>query len=369
MIGFGSSADFLFVPDKDYFVSAYFDGKRFSVSTHTETHALYENDQIVREWRDLPAPGSACVKGTVQCDVPLEGITITIEGPETRRASTDQKGEFRLDGLKPGDYTLTAILPQYLQPLEAVKIALSDQTSANVRVYATYDGRVSGTVIDQAGKPARGLYLQLKPAVGGNTVEFDKSAFSGADGSFRFESLPPGEYVLGASLSGPINSDSGVGKEIVYPPSYYAGASNAQSATRIKLGVSQHVQDIEFRLLPPISNDTVAQSVIVRWPDGRVAAGANISVVDLMWPYSGTSYGLPTDSSGRTLLRVRKNQTYELYAYANRGYDGQSCAAPVTVVAKGELRPLEFVLKYDFGNCTSSNLRRLGLLPARDKAK
>ncbi len=57
-------------------------------------------------------------------------------------------------------------------------------------------GTIDGRVLDTEGQPLPGVLVRLTSALG------EKTATTGADGSFRFGLLGPGDYVLSASLEG-----------------------------------------------------------------------------------------------------------------------------------------------------------------------
>jgi outer membrane receptor protein involved in Fe transport len=71
---------------------------------------------------------------------------------------------------------------------------------ASVFVYSQSKdtGAIVGTTLDEEGAPLPGVTVMLKsPQLMG-----DRIAITGADGSFRFPALPPGDYVATAELSG-----------------------------------------------------------------------------------------------------------------------------------------------------------------------
>jgi Carboxypeptidase regulatory-like domain len=146
--------------------------------------------------------------------------------PTGRSASTNDIGEFRIFGLSPGQYYISATLrdfsfgdsddrsgyaptyyPGTANPAEAQRIkvdlgqALSD---VNIALVATRTARVSGSVVDADGRPVTTGGVMVMPRGSGGM--FFGPAGNGMirpDGTFSVSGLPPGDYMLRANVGMP----------------------------------------------------------------------------------------------------------------------------------------------------------------------
>jgi protocatechuate 3,4-dioxygenase beta subunit len=144
--------------------------------------------------------------------------------PSGRSSSTNDAGEFRIFGLAPGQYYLSAVLrnmmfgsdsddrsgyaPTYFpgtaNPAEAQRIRVDlGQTLSDVIIAlaTTRTAKASGTVTDAQGRPLASGMVMAMPR--GNTGMFFGPTGNGPirpDGTFVVPSLPPGEYLLRANV-------------------------------------------------------------------------------------------------------------------------------------------------------------------------
>ncbi len=145
--------------------------------------------------------------------------------PSGRPSSTNDIGEFRLFGLAPGQYYISAVMlnrtfgadsdervgyaPTYFpgtpNPAEAQRVrldlgqALSD---VNITLATTRTAKVSGIVLDSEGRVVSSGFVMALPR-GGNSILFFGPSGNGPirpDGTFVLNGLAPGEYRLRARL-------------------------------------------------------------------------------------------------------------------------------------------------------------------------
>jgi hypothetical protein len=146
-------------------------------------------------------------------------------------ANTDDLGQYRIYGVRPGHIVLLAIpggpgnsargsahggiyspefYPGTQDPSQATELearAGDTLTDVNFTLNPVVPGRISGKLIDGAsGEPETGAFVYLQWGGSG----FDRmgiGAFGSTtvapDGSFQITGVPPGSYVLGASTQGP----------------------------------------------------------------------------------------------------------------------------------------------------------------------
>ncbi len=141
---------------------------------------------------------------------------------QNSRDTTDDQGQFRLFGLPPGDYIVSAnfraggevtdsiaepsgYAPTYfpgtvnISEAQRVRVDISqEQTSVNFALVATRLVRLSGTVLDSQGAPVTAGAVMLMPAEG---AQGPAGMLAGGErldrtGAFRINNVAPGRYVL-----------------------------------------------------------------------------------------------------------------------------------------------------------------------------
>ena len=144
---------------------------------------------------------------------------------------TDDSGRYRLIGVKPGSYLVAATVrgavgagdsvqgyttvyhPGTLGALLAAPITVTagaDRDNVNLAVLPASTAVVSGSAADASGRPFAGR-LSLSPARASGVPVVDTwLAAPGADGTFAFRHVPPGEYVVKAAGHEPISPQFGV---------------------------------------------------------------------------------------------------------------------------------------------------------------
>ena len=145
-----------------------------------------------------------------------------MSGPTTM---TNDLGEYRLFGLMPGQYFVSATLrsnvfgpdsnertayaptlyPGTGNPIEAQRLAVAPgQTIAgiNMTLLPVTASRISGTVLDTRGQPMSGAFVNVMYRLGIAPMGGVSSAQARPDGTFSIGGLPPGDYTLRASVIG-----------------------------------------------------------------------------------------------------------------------------------------------------------------------
>ncbi|HEV3057948.1 MAG TPA: carboxypeptidase-like regulatory domain-containing protein [Vicinamibacterales bacterium] len=134
---------------------------------------------------------------------------------------TDDLGRFRLHGLPPGRYVVsasvsevgTAEVPGYARAYypstsnaadaQFVSVGLSqDITGIDIPLSRAPTARVAGRLIDAAGAPATGGSLNLLPSQGASSaIGVPLGARIQPDGQFEFPNVAPGQYVVQSARS------------------------------------------------------------------------------------------------------------------------------------------------------------------------
>ena len=255
---------------------------------------------------------------------PMAGVRITAQNAKRQhKAVTAADGYYRIRGAPPGKYTVTIFWPEGYGPVYSsgrsqAKIELTAEAcGVEVNFETQVDGRIGGRVFDVNGKPARQLQVSLvtleSSAKGMSLVE-GFSDFTEEDGSYLFDGLQPGKYLVGISITDPPDSHT------PYATLYYPQSSDRTQARVFDLSFGQKVKDIDFRLPSKLPEVTVSGVVVDSV--GRAVAEANVYVYDeedltrMLW----FSQNLKTDKQGQFTFRCFKGRRYRLHAWKAQDY-------------------------------------------------
>jgi protocatechuate 3,4-dioxygenase beta subunit len=141
---------------------------------------------------------------------------------------TDDRGEYRVYGLQPGEYLVSArtrqfgapvtpggagreraegLLPTYypgttrVADAQAVRVAAGQEVAAHFAATPGRLVRISGTAFNSSGQPARGMNVFLGVETSNSSGQINGGAVA-ADGSFNVANVPPGNYVLRIRVPG-----------------------------------------------------------------------------------------------------------------------------------------------------------------------
>jgi protocatechuate 3,4-dioxygenase beta subunit len=154
---------------------------------------------------------------------PFKGRRSLVSPPGPSYTLTNDLGRYRLSGVPPGRYLISAVVgqptpargpvadwPGYARtyfpgtPLanEAQQIEIAadqDVLNADIALIRERGARITGTAYTAAGTPLQGQVSLAQSVRSGALSTPPLSVRTGADGRFAFEHLAPGEYVLQAS--------------------------------------------------------------------------------------------------------------------------------------------------------------------------
>jgi len=151
----------------------------------------------------------ATKKGSVSGVVTDEQDGTIIEGAEvslgTKATESDDEGEFLLEGLPVGDWTLIIKVNGYSPQTKTVLVEEDKETELEVKMVSTEAGGIKGILTDQkTGHPVQEAIIK----VGEDSVE------TAGDGSFQITGLPSGEWDIFAEKAGYAET----GDEIIVEP-------------------------------------------------------------------------------------------------------------------------------------------------------
>src|SRR5437762_4194628 len=222
----------------EYRVSAAKTG--YSTREFGQRHAFEHGDVIVlsarerRDHVDIALSRSAAVEGRIvdENNEPIDRTTmsalqvrykggrrqlVAVPGVLPRR--TNELGRYRVYGLPPGDYFISAeaaargdnepaeyattYFPGAALPEAArvVRVGFEDVAGVDFALAPVTTCRITGRTITSAGVPCQGG-IQMRPSRRSGAIAADEvGARSLPDGSFEFTNVAPGEYVLYAFSS------------------------------------------------------------------------------------------------------------------------------------------------------------------------
>jgi hypothetical protein len=186
---------------------------------------------------------------------PLAGSTVIVTDANGRmyQSVVDSEGQYKLLGLPPGKYSVRLDLPETMMVWpERMAFDLKPRGCGHVDFRSQINGRVSGVVTDEKGKPVNRLEVRLGDAliIREHLDRFSERFFqvqTDENGRFELKGIPPGEYVLYVERrrTGPI----GPGWNPDY--TYYPRVRDHEAAGVIKIGEAQKLTGLNIRMLPP----------------------------------------------------------------------------------------------------------------------
>jgi hypothetical protein len=296
--------DTVFKKGKPYLVFASHDDKTDQLFTGmcTGTGLAVETDEILSDLRKL-ANGEVeeSISGRIKSShyQGLPGIKIeVISKDKTFETMSTKWGDFSVSLPGPGFFTVRVSVPYATRLMDssndvAVKAAPGESDSifeydvtleksqcsylelevngTDPRATAT----VTGNVLTATGQ---GVDKGAVSLVNGVKTGPDYVALLGKDGSFRFESVMPGEYNL------VLNAREKVPEEFSapYAQTYYPATEDKGAAEKIKVTEGARIENLTMRVGQRMTGRTVTGTVV--WKNGHPLEHAHIAV------YSGDEY-------------------------------------------------------------------------------
>ncbi len=291
-----------------------------------------------------PAKGTAVLRGVVvaaDTGAPIRRAQVRASAPgagDTRTTLTDEQGRFEIAALSGGRYTIVAtkggfVSLQYGQrrpgePGTPVDLA-AGQSLEKLVVGLPRGGVITGRVADEFGEPLTGAQVRVLrygyAAGARRLLPAGQSDRTDDQGTFRVFGLPPGDYVVSATLNedrAMFRQRGGADDEAAttgYAPTYFPGTTNAADAQRVTVGLGQEVSGIGFGLsLMPLA--TVSGRVVGM--SGLELAGLVMALPDDMVRQAMSQpRGAPVSADGTFEIRGLAPGRYML-SVGGRGRQG-----------------------------------------------
>src|SRR5215813_1730092 len=220
---------------------------------------------------------------------PLAGANVFASrsgGLTNQRTSTDNEGNFKLQGLDSGLYRIGASLAGYVGPgPQDPNSATYYRTGDSASLTLTKGGVIAGTVTNIAGEPVVNVTIRayrVRDAEGNKvrTAAFAQPRITDDRGYYRIYGLQPGTYVVAAGGQGQY---FGSVNPFVNDAPTYAPASTQDTAAEIAVRSDQEVTvDIRYRGEPGhFISGRVSGSVPNSAIGGIGGAGTGVLLTDI----------------------------------------------------------------------------------------
>jgi len=348
LTGFGGGdCGFGFRQAQQYLVYAYrseSDGKLYtSICTRTKSISDAEDDLTYIRGLNKAKTGST-ISGEVMkylrdaqgvlANQPLAGVRVVIEGEKKFEIVTNDKGQYRIDQLPAGEYTVKPVPPEHLAargPERKIKVA--DRGCGVVTFWLESNAQLSGRVLNPQGLPVPKAEIFMIDADKERYRGHWDAAYSDEEGGYVFKLIPPGRYIL------IIRYDGMTSQNRPFPTMFYPGVSDRSQARVFTVREGQILDSFDLQI-PPMPAEYNVRGIVV-WPDGKPAPGARVG-----YEVSGEGiiYGATMDDQGRFEFKAYEGLKLTLRASIEieKGKYAYSNWAGVTVGAN--LEPVKLVL-------------------------
>jgi protocatechuate 3,4-dioxygenase beta subunit len=337
-----------------------------------------------------PQPeGTAVISGRVAAadtGRPLNRVRVLASATElrsNRAAMTDREGRYEIAGLPAGKYTITASKGGFVQlthgqtrPMApGAPIDIRDAQRIQVDFRLPRGGVITGRVVDETGEPMAGVGVRvMRLQMQRGQRELAPVGMDQTDdrGEYRVFGLTPGEYIVSAEARGalagmadmamafsaggpggppgPLARDgpaAGIVERFVgiagpqveqgdlrLAPTYYPGTVNPAQATRVAVGLSQEVANIDIALqLTPTST---IRGTVVAGGGGGLGRGAVMLNADLAGGRGfARAYSGPIDATGAFTVRNVPPGRYTLTVIVSTAGDARALYAQQQLTVDG----------------------------------
>lgn len=332
----GADCGYWFTRGETYLIYAYGDdSSNLSTNICTRTRPLSQAGEDLEILRNLPPSGSGVrIFGEVSEVVkdpfkdgsrqykPLQGVKLTVQqlgGAKRRRVvATDSEGKYELNGLPAGKYQITPTIPRTskISEYSLQGFEVRDRGCRERDFVVENNSRITGRLIDADKKPLKQMKVELLPAYGKQpTHPLDETTWTDEDGTFDFEEVPTGSYILA------VNFLSSPDEDAPFPVTFYPTTSKRDAALIIEIRAGKSIENLEFQMPERLATRIVEGFII--WPDGSPAADAEVHLEDLQslgWCVNGCSS--KADKHGRFSLKAYAGRSYRIRAEGEKVENG-----------------------------------------------
>lgn len=208
-----------------------------------------------------PATGTGVISGRVteaETGKPLRRVTVQVGGRamlrESRATSTNDDGRFIVRDLPAGEFSISVRKPGYVSTFFGAASSTEGPRPVRLADKQVFDradiamqrgGVIAGRVVDDYGEPvldARVTVLRRRWNRGkAQWTPAGNGASTNDIGEYRAFGLPPGDYVVSATMQGDFSRGES-DDEIGFAPSYHPGTVDAAAALPVKVIIGGQAQ-------------------------------------------------------------------------------------------------------------------------------
>lgn len=254
--------------------------------------------------------------GTVEI---LSGRSVFVEGNgKTIELETDKIGVFEIYDLAPGKYRvkpepIAGYSPYYGDETKWFDLEIKPNGHAEQYISFRIDNAIRGRFFDANGKALKDVCLDLVPASGTKAKHFYEGDCTDADGSFEFDDVPEGLYII------VVNKDGGITSNEPFGTFYYPSAARREEAGEIQIAPGTVIDNLT--VVAPQTNEVITITGMLLVEDGKpmnedIAEFAAVEFIDEN--DKNATEVTPTsraelDNSGRFTIKILKGQKGRLY--------------------------------------------------------
>jgi len=205
-------------------------------------------------------------------DDPLPNISLKLRSKLDRfETGTDSNGVYSFYDVHAGEYSFTAKVPPRTELTQKTlsgglpPFKIPDGACYEYDVFALPTGHIRGSVLDPDGKPLGLASVELYRAGGYADTRPGLWAYQGDKGTFDFDHIGPGDYVLVFNRMNRQDPNS------PFPRTFYSGVAEASDAQPIHLEEGQQLTKVNLKLSGGLPTRRVR--VHLKW-DGTRAPGS-----------------------------------------------------------------------------------------------
>ncbi len=252
-----------------------------------------------------PATITGTISGRVvnESGQPLAGAALFVRAVNSafaaRATATDAEGNFRLNGLEPGLYTISAGAPAYTTSFDPTTPPTYYRIGDSVKLELVRGGVLTGAVTNALGEPVTlvSVRAMMVRNAKGETLKIPSFGFredlTDDRGVYRIYGLPPGTYIVAAGgfrfSFGPYDLDI---------PTYSPSSTRDNAAEINVQGGQESTADIRYRGEP---GHTISGTVKVNGPGG---ATINLVPVGGSFVPGGSTFQLRTVAASHSMVLV-----------------------------------------------------------------
>jgi hypothetical protein len=155
-------------------------------------------NQFTIPWHNWTGTGTGSIAGVVK-DISSCAALAARVSSSTGSTVAGTSGNYSLNGVVPGTYTVKASYPNYTSTGKSVTVGPALAASGKVFL-GTASGQINGLITDTSGTAVSGAVVQLTGS--SSASGSDETVTTGSNGAFNSGAIPAGTYQITASATG-----------------------------------------------------------------------------------------------------------------------------------------------------------------------